>query len=136
MILEGAMVITACLALTILHPGVCFQGEWRAANFKMGKSKLPRDVVGKRISRGSSVGSDEEAGGVEPPVYSQSLATLDSNLSFDDAASVRVESFRTNLRAQAVQATPIRAGQDNVEMLPVYGIRYESTSDAFPAPTS
>jgi len=136
MILEGAMVITACLALTILHPGVCFQGEWRAANFKMGNSKIPRDVVGNRISGGSSLGSDEETDGPKPPVYSQSLATLDSNLSFDDAASVRVESMRTSLRAQAMRATPIRAEQVNVEMLPVYGIRYQSTSDAFPVPTS
>lgn len=136
MILEGAMVVTACLVLTILHPGVCFQGEWRAANFKIGKSKLPRNVEGKRISRGSSVGSDEEAGALEPPVYSQSLATLDSNLSFEDVASVRVENLRTNLRAQAVQATPIRAGQVQVEMLPVYGVRYESTSNDFPPPNS
>jgi hypothetical protein len=40
MILEGAMVIIACLAMTILHPGVCFKGDWSAANFKLGKAKV------------------------------------------------------------------------------------------------
>lgn len=35
MVLEGAMVVIACLALTAYHPGKCFQGEWAAANFRM-----------------------------------------------------------------------------------------------------
>ncbi|KAF8860528.1 putative RTA1 domain protein [Acephala macrosclerotiorum] len=33
MVLEGAMVVTAASCLTLLHPGLCFQGFWHAANF-------------------------------------------------------------------------------------------------------
>ena len=35
MILEGVMIIIATSCLTILHPGVSFQGVWSAANFSM-----------------------------------------------------------------------------------------------------
>jgi hypothetical protein len=35
MILEGAMIVIACIALTFYHPGKCFQGEWTSANFSM-----------------------------------------------------------------------------------------------------
>ena len=35
MILEGVMVIIATSCLTLLHPGVSFQGVWAAANFSM-----------------------------------------------------------------------------------------------------
>lgn len=34
MVLEGAMVIIACIALTVFHPGVAFGGKWDQANFK------------------------------------------------------------------------------------------------------
>jgi hypothetical protein len=44
MILEGAMIVTASIALTVYHPGKCFQGEWSAANFGMrGKSNKPAE---------------------------------------------------------------------------------------------
>lgn len=33
MILEGAMVTIACSCLTLLHPGISFQGRWSDANF-------------------------------------------------------------------------------------------------------
>ena len=120
MILEGAMVVTACLALTILHPGVCFQGEWRSANFRLGKQQRG-NVDGKRISRSNS--DEEEGHGVEPPQYSESI---------DDAASIR----SATMSATAVRGTPVRPGEVRVEMLPVYGIRYENTSDEFPAPST
>jgi hypothetical protein len=35
MILEGAMVTIACICLTVLHPGVAFQGRWAEANFRV-----------------------------------------------------------------------------------------------------
>lgn len=136
MILEGAMIIIACLALTICHPGICFQGEWRAANFKMSKNKNNlRDLEAKRVSTGtSSVSSEEEVGGLEIPAYSHSLVTMDTGLSLEDAASIRTCNLQPGLRATVVTATPVRPGQVHVEMLPVYGIRYESTSDSYPAP--
>jgi len=128
MILEGGMVALACLVLTILHPGVCFQGDWRAANFKLGKQKggVSEASIGKRISRSDSE-SDEEIGGREPPRYTQSIV--------DDGASV-VSVGQSSMRATAVRATPVRPGQVHVEMLPVYGIRYESTRDDLPMPST
>jgi hypothetical protein len=41
MILEGAMVTIACSCLTLLHPGISFQGHWHEANFRfrLGKNR-------------------------------------------------------------------------------------------------
>jgi hypothetical protein len=41
MVLEGAMVSIACICLTALHPGICFQGAWHDAkfNFRTRKEK-------------------------------------------------------------------------------------------------
>lgn len=39
MVLEGAMISIACLCLTILHPGICFQGAWHDANFSLRSRK-------------------------------------------------------------------------------------------------
>jgi hypothetical protein len=94
MILEGAMVIIACLALTILHPGVCFQGEWRAANFKLGKVKVVSE--GKNISSSAS-GTDAELGVVEPPAYNTA----------GDGTSTRA-GF---LKATPVQGTTVMSGR-------------------------
>jgi hypothetical protein len=119
MILEGAMVCIACLCLTILHPGVCFQGEWRAANFKFA-GKRPNSK-GKEVSL-SDVDT-ESATVVEPPEYSESV---------DDVDSLHSEA----LNARVMTATQVRTGQVHLEMLPIYGIRYENTSDEFPRPRS
>lgn len=35
MVLEGVMVVVATSCLTLLHPGICFQGNWSAANFSL-----------------------------------------------------------------------------------------------------
>jgi hypothetical protein len=128
MVLEGGMVASACLALTILHPGVCFQGDWRAANFKLGKQKgsVSAIGVGKRISRSDSE-SDVETAEREPPRYAQSFV--------DDGASV-MSVGQSSMRATALRATPVRPGEVHVEMLPVYGIRYESTRDDLPRPST
>jgi hypothetical protein len=112
MVLEGAMLATACLCLTILHPGACFKGEWRAANFKLGKRS---NAEGKMISISRS-DIDSESGW-EPPEYSESIASIISSRS-----------------ATVMTSAPVRPGQIHVEMVPIYGIRYENTSDEFPPP--
>ena len=112
MVLEGAMLATACLCLTILHPGACFKGEWRAANFKLGKRS---NAEGKMISISRS-DIDSESGW-EPPEYSESIASIISSRS-----------------ATVMTSAPVRPGQIHVEMVPIYGIRYENTSDEFPQP--
>lgn len=33
MILDGVMVILACILLTVFHPGIGFAGKWRAVGF-------------------------------------------------------------------------------------------------------
>jgi hypothetical protein len=35
MTLEGAVIVTASLCLTILHPGVCFMGAWSESHFML-----------------------------------------------------------------------------------------------------
>ncbi|PMD32729.1 RTA1-domain-containing protein [Hyaloscypha variabilis F] len=44
MILEGAMVTIACSCLTLLHPGIAFQGRWTDANFKFRAGKSASDL--------------------------------------------------------------------------------------------
>jgi hypothetical protein len=39
LILEGTMIILAVLALTVLHPGLAFSGNWQAAGWTMRKKK-------------------------------------------------------------------------------------------------
>ncbi|KAJ5930485.1 RTA1-domain-containing protein [Penicillium verhagenii] len=38
MILEGAMIAIAISCLTVLHPGVCFDGQWDQTKWKFGRS--------------------------------------------------------------------------------------------------
>ncbi|KAJ6002604.1 RTA1-domain-containing protein [Penicillium sp. IBT 35674x] len=38
MILEGAMIVIAILCLTILHPGVCFNGQWNQTKWTFRRS--------------------------------------------------------------------------------------------------
>lgn len=37
MILEGPMIIIACVALTVFHPGICFRGRFGEANWGFAK---------------------------------------------------------------------------------------------------
>ncbi len=48
MVLDGVMIIAAITVLTVLHPGVAFQGHWAAANFTLRKAKglKPTDTEG------------------------------------------------------------------------------------------
>jgi hypothetical protein len=112
MVLEGAMVATACLCLTILHSGVCFKGEWRAANFKLGKRS---NAEGKIISISRSDSGSES--GREPPQYSESI---------DDAASII-----SSRSATVMTSVPVIPGQVHVEIVPTYGIRYEKPATNF-----
>jgi hypothetical protein len=43
MILEGAMIVIATTWLTLLHPGIAFQGVWHEANFSF-RTRKNRDV--------------------------------------------------------------------------------------------
>jgi hypothetical protein len=38
MVLEGAMIVLASLALTVFHPGRCFDGGWKNATYSFGTS--------------------------------------------------------------------------------------------------
>ncbi|KAK9318379.1 RTA1 like protein-domain-containing protein [Lipomyces starkeyi] len=39
MVLEGTMVASACLCLTILHPGIAFRGSWSDADYNVFRAK-------------------------------------------------------------------------------------------------
>ncbi|KFX97688.1 hypothetical protein O988_04730 [Pseudogymnoascus sp. VKM F-3808] len=44
MILEGAMIVIACVCLTAFHPGVSFGGKWDQGNFKFRPLKQQRGL--------------------------------------------------------------------------------------------
>lgn len=135
MVLEGTMVIIACVALTLCHPGLCFQGEWRAANFKMGREKNASGNQGKRLSSGSSLGTSVlERRGREPPLYNESILSMISGVESFEIGNTGAS--EEGLRASVLKTTPVRPHQVQVEMVPVYGVRYESTSDLHPAPST
>jgi hypothetical protein len=46
MILEGAMIIIACILLTVLHPGFSFQGEWQKADFSFKRGNKDNEEKG------------------------------------------------------------------------------------------
>lgn len=54
MILEGAMIVIASIALTVPHPGVAFRGYWVACNFPIRRSKMREMEAGKIESESSS----------------------------------------------------------------------------------
>jgi hypothetical protein len=49
MILEGAVIVSACILLTVFHPGLSSQGRWHDASWSLGKKdkKSGLDVVHK-----------------------------------------------------------------------------------------
>jgi hypothetical protein len=66
MVLDGAMVILACCFLTAFHPGVCFKGTWKEANFhfraknEKGNSEIElvknkRGLFGRKAKNGAVV---------------------------------------------------------------------------------
>lgn len=55
MVMEGVMIVIACVCLTILHPAVCFQGVWHKVNFSF------RDKRYSSVGSKMDVVSDEES---------------------------------------------------------------------------
>jgi hypothetical protein len=57
MILEGAMIVSACILLTVFHPGLSYQGRWHEASWSLGKKSVgePKDNV--EVVQKSSGGS-------------------------------------------------------------------------------
>lgn len=51
MILEGAMIISATLALTIFHPGKAFAGNWVAAGYSFRTKKAVDDGSDRSTER-------------------------------------------------------------------------------------
>lgn len=56
MVLEGVMIVLATGALTLLHPGISFQGAWAEANFRWRSKNQGME------SLKTEVGSDIEMG--------------------------------------------------------------------------
>ncbi len=51
MILEGAMIVIACITLTIPHPGVGFKGTWATANFNLrGPKSSAREMESGKVT--------------------------------------------------------------------------------------
>jgi hypothetical protein len=70
MILEGAMISIAILCLTILHPGVCFLGQWNETKWKFRRSiDSEMELISSNVDLpGKS--RDAQETGVLPHVYS------------------------------------------------------------------
>ena len=67
--------------------------------------------------------SDLDTQSVEPPHYSESGDDMDSLNSGP-------------LDARVMTATYFRPGEAHLELVSIYGIRYENTSDEYPRPRS
>jgi hypothetical protein len=65
MILDGTMVIIACITLTVMHPGFAFGAVWQEANFTFRVKKKKREI-GTELEVGSNEVSDRlEAKGLD-----------------------------------------------------------------------
>ncbi|RDW78302.1 hypothetical protein BP5796_06154 [Coleophoma crateriformis] len=53
MLLDNAMVAFAVVALTIFHPGLCFQRQWQGSDYSIRKSTDVKTTDGKRLSASS-----------------------------------------------------------------------------------
>jgi hypothetical protein len=56
MILDGVMVILACLSLTIWHPGYGFGKRWNEAGFRFrtSKARIDQEETPQTVSSGGS----------------------------------------------------------------------------------
>ncbi|OQE17698.1 hypothetical protein PENFLA_c023G07224 [Penicillium flavigenum] len=54
MVLEGVMLVIAVLALTILHPGICFNGQWNKTKWSFRKSRDMEMSLISEISDGQA----------------------------------------------------------------------------------
>lgn len=58
MILEGAMIIIAAVALTVSHPHFAFSGQWADAGWSLRSGTSKRKITGMEMGLGSTVMSD------------------------------------------------------------------------------
>ncbi|KAH8599331.1 RTA1 like protein-domain-containing protein [Bisporella sp. PMI_857] len=72
MILEGVMIVVATACLTLLHPAVCFQGAWEAANFKFRTNKGDSEKLMSHNSFDGTTYGNVELASV-PPAHHNSL---------------------------------------------------------------
>lgn len=78
MILEGAMIVIATTCLTLLHPGVAFQGAWADANFTFRKRK---DIDLETIQSEGESGGNTPARGENTPARGENVEVRDVNMS-------------------------------------------------------
>jgi len=71
MILEGVMIVLACICLTFLHPAVCFQGAWADANFNFRTKTGGTEKLMERDSHDVELGSLR--GLNQPTTYNNSM---------------------------------------------------------------
>ncbi|KAF7713847.1 Uncharacterized protein PECH_000840 [Penicillium ucsense] len=50
MVLDGAMVLLACIILTVFHPGLAFDGVWKEASFRWGKKNESNESMMQDIT--------------------------------------------------------------------------------------
>ncbi|KFX95818.1 hypothetical protein O988_05614 [Pseudogymnoascus sp. VKM F-3808] len=85
MILDGAMIMIACSAFTLLHPGYCFsRAGWAAASypfFKKSEEKIARDLAldERREDKQQAVLDSEKQFDSEPRAVSPAVAESDEN---------------------------------------------------------
>jgi len=61
MILEGAMIIIATIALTVCHPALSFAGQWSAANFTLRGQKKRGEGIVEEKTESERVSTDEHS---------------------------------------------------------------------------
>jgi len=49
MVLEGAMIVIACISLTVAHPGVAFHGRWKDATLSSRIGEKTKTDIGEGI---------------------------------------------------------------------------------------
>lgn len=59
MVLDGAMVLSACILLMAFHPGLAFRGVWAEASFRWGFRKSKRDADSEEDARVESTTADK-----------------------------------------------------------------------------
>lgn len=64
MVLDGVMVITACICLTVMHPGIGFtKVGWAAAKFHFANKKEKVRIHGVPVEGGESASGGEKVAG-------------------------------------------------------------------------
>jgi hypothetical protein len=65
MILDGTMVIMACICMTVFHPGIGFGDRWAEAKFSFGRKEVvevdPEDAVENSNKEKDATSSNEQS---------------------------------------------------------------------------